>query len=442
MATASSVISVAIVGDSKKFQKAVGGADKSAKGLAGSLKGAAVGIGAALAGLFAINKAFDFLGDSLNEADRAGDALSNLNRLIGKVETKKLDKVADDFHDLGLASTDVLELSVGFARMARAIGLRPGLIGDYADDVAAVAKALSLTDEKGRDAAFFVETIGKFIQGPNKVRQGNILGIKVSEARAIKEALKETGKASADMLTPAELAAARLKIAIQKLQPEVDKALESPDLELRQEQIQARIKELQRDIGEGLSPIIADLLKNLLDISESEWVADMMKGVDVVKDGIGKLQIGLQRVQDSEAFQSLLKGIDVVRETIPQLVTNFQEGWGKVEDALLPFDEAIGGIPEDLQQIVDGAGELATSFGKAVDQMITDLGNFLAPLARIQDIINQIFGSDHTAHFTVVESGTRAGGNVPGRGGDRSTSDAVRREAERNGQSRVGRDNT
>jgi len=439
MATASSVISVAIVGDSRKFQNAAKGAGKSAKGLGTSLKGAAVGIGAAFAGLFAISKGFEFIGDSLGEADRAGDAVSNLNRIIGTVNTKKLEAAADDFLKLGLSSNDVLELSVGFARIAKAIGLKPNLITDYADDVAAVGKAMSLVDEKGRDAAFWVEAIGKAADKPGGGRAAKLLGINVNEAKVIAKALKDTGKASADMLTPAEKSSARFLIIMQKLAKVVPEALANPDLELKQEEMGARIEELQKKIGIGLQPIVADLLTNLLNISESEWVADMMKGVDVVRDGIGNLNKGLQAVQDSEAFQALLKGIDVVRETIPILVTDFQEGWGRVEEALLPFDEAIGGIPEDLQQIADGAGELATSFGKAVDQMITDLGNFLGPLARIADIIGQIFGSDHTAHFTVVESGTRSGGNVPGRGpSDRATSDAVRRQAERNGGPRVG----
>ena len=87
MARASSVISVAITGDSKKLQGALKGADKGVKNFGSSLKGAALGIGAALAGVFAVSKGFDFLQGSLQEADRLGDSVSNLNRIIGKVNT-------------------------------------------------------------------------------------------------------------------------------------------------------------------------------------------------------------------------------------------------------------------------------------------------------------------------------------------------------------------
>ena len=108
MARASSVISVAITGDSKKLQGALKGADKGVAGFGKSMKSAALGIGTALAGVFAVSKAFDFVQGALGEADRLGDSVGNLQRIIGKVNTAKLQKTANAFLDLGLSSAGVL----------------------------------------------------------------------------------------------------------------------------------------------------------------------------------------------------------------------------------------------------------------------------------------------------------------------------------------------
>lgn len=430
MARASSTISVAITGDSRKLQGAIKGADKSMQGFAGSVRSAGGTIIKALAGVFAVSKGFEFLQGSIEQSDRLGDSVDNLNRIVGKVNTKKIEAAADDFLKLGLSSADVLELSVGFARIAKAIGLRPKMITKYADDVAAVGQALALVDEKGRSAAQWVEIIGKAAAIPNARKPLQALGITISEAGVIKQALEQTGKATADQLTKAELSSARFLAIMRKLKTVIPEALANPDVELKQVQLQARIEELQGKIGMGLQPVIADLLQSLVDISEAEWVGSMMQGVDKVKAAIPGLVTdfneGLDLVRSKVApiSKDFMEGIALVRGAIPALWTDFTEGFDVVGDLI---DGWVTDFGEGFDIISQGAQDLAGSIdvtfglmGKSVEEMLT-------PLARVADALRSI--------ISLFDNGQRAFQVSTGRTprGDRALSNAIIRERTRNG---------
>lgn len=434
MARASSTISVAITGDSRKLQGAIKGADKSMQGFAGSVRSAGGTIIKALAGVFAVSKGFEFLQGSIEQSDRLGDSVANLNRIVGKVNTKKIEQAADDFLKLGLSSADVLELSVGFARIAKAIGLRPKMITKYADDVAAVGQALALVDEKGRSAAQWVEIIGKAAAIPNARKPLQALGITISEAGVIKQALEQTGKATADQLTKAELSSARFLAIMRKLKTVIPEALANPDVELKQAQLQARIEELQGKIGMGLQPVIADLLQNIIDISESEWVDDLVKGIEVLQ---GKhdvpifedLKLGILTVQTTwdvlvrdlgEGWQVFMDATGLAGTTFDGLVTDLEEGWQVIVDATQPFIDALASVPEHVYAIGDVVGSV--------------FGDMLTPLAKVADALRTIISLFDTGQQAFQTSTGRTPRGSPGSGnGDRNTYNSWRRENDRNG---------
>ena len=432
MARASSVISVAITGDSKKLQGALRGADKGVAGFGSSMKKAALGIGSALAGIFAVSKAFDFVQGALQEADRLGDAMSNLNRIIGKTNTKKLQGTANAFIDLGLSSQEVLELSVAFARIGRTIGISPHIIGRYADDVAAVAQSLSLVDENGRGAAEWVAIISKVAAKPT-LKSAKDLGLSLQaiEKATIKLAVQETGKLPKD-LSDADKAAARLKVILQKLKPIIEDTLANPDVELKQKVLGAKIEELQGQLGTGLQPIVADILQNILDISKSEWVDDMVKGIEVLqgkhdvpifedlKTGIATVQAALDVVNE--------EGSADIKELQDAFTVQLPAGIDVAAKAVKPLVDALDGIGKAS---IDVQNDIASLLGK-IFSFVTDAKSVLGPLA---SLINDIFAGDHTARFTVVAPGQRTGRGSPGSGGqtDAQISASLRRQRERNG---------
>jgi hypothetical protein len=439
MARATSTISVAITGDSKKLQGALRGADKGVKGFAGSMKGAALGIGTALAGVFAVSKGFEFIQGALGEADRLGDSVSNLNRIIGKVNTKKIQKTADAFIDLGLSSADVQELSVGFARIAKSIGISPHIIGRYATDVAAVAQSLSLVDEHGRDAATWIEMIAKAAAKPS-FKTAKDLGINLARVEKLTNllALKETGKKSAKDLTPAEKAAARLKVILNELKPLIAETLANPDVELKQKILGAKIEELQGKIGQGLQPVVADLLQNIIDISESEWVDDMVKGIET-----------LQGKHDVAVFEDLKTGIATVQAAIgiavdegsadiKQLQDAFTvqlpAGIQVAADALSPFNDAVQDVTDTITDLAGAFVDLPETIGGALDValraivgFVTDAKGLIGGLIDLMGHLGNVPGSSSGIH-----SG-RVGGIGPASLTDQQISDAITRQRRRNG---------
>lgn len=374
MATASSVIKVSIIGDASKLKKSIGQANAGVGGFQSNVKKAAFGIGAALGGLFAISKGFEFIGDSLNEADRLGDSMDNLNRIIGKVNTAKLREAADEFQDLGLSSQDVLELSVGFARIAKAAGLKPGLIADYADDVAAVAQALSLVDEKGRDAQQIVDIIAKAIRKPftGKSKELGILGIKASEARVIKEALEASGKVNPDNLTDAELAAARLMIIMDKLKTVIPEALANPDLEMKQAEMNARIEELQGQLGTAIAPVLADSLQGLMDVLDN--FSDMWQTTWGPNFALGKLTAEI--AMDS-LVASLSEDVAQIQGFFETLVADLSEDFAQIEVGINNLNATFSA---DFAEIEAGARWLA-------GQLSGILGTIGDILANINDAL-------------------------------------------------------
>ena len=410
MAGATSVISVAIVGDSKKFQKAVGQADKSAKNLGTSMRRTAIGIGAGIAGLFAVSKVFDVVGDAVNEADRLGDATANLNRIIGSVNTAKIAETADDFLKLGLSSQDVLELSVGFARIARAAGLSRGKIAKYATDVSATAQAMALVDEKGRTAATWIEIIGRAASKPATTRSMAALGLNLKETRVQAEALSATGKKSADSLTKQELAAARLKLIMEGLAPVLkDATANMSDLERQRAEMGARLEEGLGKFGVAITPGLIEIMDWLLKI-----VDEIPKWVEWFKLGFTTVQVALGVLGDQFRDSEVGKFLIWTQEQIPQWIEWFELGFDRVSKAL---------------------GELVVDFQEGFAMAEGFVRDLLGPLATVAGIIDQIFGADHTATFTVVAPGTRISRNAPGSGprNERNTTNDNRDFNNRNG---------
>ena len=290
MARASSVISVSIIGDAKKLIAATKTADAATGGLVksglktfGLLAGAGIGI----------DKAFDFVQDSVKEADRLGDATSRLNRLIGKADTQKLAEMAENFHNIGLSKQDVLELGANFATVVAPLELNPGLVGDFADDVAATAAAMSLVDAEGRDPSVFVDLIGKAAGGAAKPLKE--LGISLSDSEVEARALKDSGKDLPGQLTDTEKATARLHIIMEKLAPVLrDAAGASTDVETKQRDLQAQTETLAGKLGEELSPALNDVLGFLLHIASHDWGNDFAR----IAWGVGEILTPIARAND------------------------------------------------------------------------------------------------------------------------------------------------
>lgn len=323
MATADSIIRVSIIADAQKLQKGFKDADKATGGFLGSAAKVAGGV-------LAIDKGFELIGDALGKADAVGDAMSRLEFTIGKVNADKLHDMAFDFEHIGLAAPDVLALEGAFAGIGTAIGLNKDDIANFADDVITIADKLSDQDPAGRDAAFFVDAIGKAAGGATKPLKD--LNIAVDENAVVQRAMHDSGKDNPKLLTDSEKAAARFHIIMEKLNPVLDDATKgTQDLGDKQATLRAKFDNAMTRIGEGLQGPLADLLT---------FFADELDAIDNAIDG----------------WKSFGK---VIEETAGEMVTPL----GKVRDLIQDIKSGIAFISGN-PVIPPGGAIPVTGFGR------------------------------------------------------------------------------
>ena len=255
MASASSVIRVSIIGDAKKLTGALSQADKATGGLLASTAKLA-------AGAIAIERvgtvAADFIGDSIQEFDRLGDATFNLQTQIGDL-AGPLIETADQFTRIGASKQDIIEMEARFADLATATGLTNTEIAIFADEAAATAAAMALLSDK--DPSETLDLISKAAGGSAK-------------------AAKELGVSLLSGVDPAT----QLANILQQLKPKLDAATTGTmDLEQQQKAMEARIETLQAQFGEALNPVLLDF-----------W-----EGLTLAADAMGGIPEDLKQIEDA-----------------------------------------------------------------------------------------------------------------------------------------------
>jgi ABC-type transporter Mla subunit MlaD len=261
MATGDSVIRVSIIGDAKKLTGALKEADKSTGGLLKSTAKLAAGGFLAFQG---VGQAFDFLKTSTEEADRLGDAMDRLRLQVGPEFTGQLEKTAGAFTKIGASSQDMLELEAIFADFGTTAGITDAKIAGTAESVAALATALTLSDDSGRDANAMLDLITKAAGGSAK-------------------AAKELGVTLLDNVD----ASTQLDNIMAQLKPKLDEATTGTgDLEQSQRELQARTEDLSAKLGEKLAPALDTVLGFILD--EIDAIPKAIAGFGMLDDAIGR----------------------------------------------------------------------------------------------------------------------------------------------------------
>jgi hypothetical protein len=299
-----STILVKILGDAKGLTGALTTADAGLGGTAKKLAGGLIALGAVKLG-------FDALGDALDQADRLGDATSRLDLQLGALAAP-LEATAGGFAKLGQSRQDMLELEATFADIGTKAGIADPLIAGSAEQVAKIAAAASLLGDQ--DAATIVDEIGKAAAGSSKPLGD--LGVSLELADVQARALADTGKTSAKSLTDNELAAARLELILEQLQPKLDDVTgSSADLEGGQRALQARIETLSGSIGDKLSPAMAGVLQFIND--EIDAIPGAIQGWQLLGKAIedfGRFALGpLGNVRDALGGIGDLQG-NIIRQ--------------------------------------------------------------------------------------------------------------------------------
>lgn len=358
MARADSTVRVNVLGDARSLQRAAGDSEKAVGGIGKAAKVA----GGIIAGAFAADALLDFAQTALGEADRIGDATARLEAQLGDL-SGPLIEAAGNMEKLGQSRQDVLELEARFTDLATAAELTDKQIAAGAASASEAAAALALLGLGGGDAATVLDLIGKAVGGSAKPLKE--LGISLSDTEVEARALADTGKDSAEALTDNELAAARLALIMEKLQPRIAAVTQgSGDLEQRQAELQARWETLTGKIGQGLEGPLTDLL---------EWILHGIDGWEAMSGAIRDVNQDLDRIEGQagdvvRVLRELLRLISQV-PFVPGagLLGQFGTPGGNRPANNPPHPgvtvQVQGGSPEVIEQAVRNAIVHATGHG-------------------------------------------------------------------------------
>lgn len=295
MARASSIISVSIIGDAKKLIGAVGDADRATGGL---VKSTVKVVG----GTIAVKKGFDILNDSLDEADRKGDAITRLQQSVGKIDTQKLEDTAGNFTEIGASSQDMLELEAAYADLAKSAGIAAPDIATSAEKMAIAAVAAARIHEE--DPSAIIDAIGKASGGATRGLKP--YGVDLTEAAVQQRAMHDTGKDNPKLLSDTELAAARTALILDGFAGITsDAALASEDLHDKQSILGAKVEEVGGKMGEFAEGPLTDVLQFILD--EIDAIPAAVDGWGMLGDAIFKF--GSEALAPLAAVNDLLQDI-------------------------------------------------------------------------------------------------------------------------------------
>lgn len=300
---ASGRIDVAINGDPKDLQRALGDADRS---LGGFSKGQVAAAGAAIAGVFATERILDFGRTALAEGDRVGDALARLEGQVGGPLTEAIDNAAGGLEHLGQSRQDVLELSAAFADTATALGQGAPDIATWATKAAELAAALEL--QGVGDAAGNIDLIGKAAAGSERALR--TLGVNLEDAAVESRALHDSGKDNPDLLTDSELAAARYAIVLETLQTRLgDTSQANGDLEQSLSEVDAKLETLTGKVGQAVEGPLNALLT---------WTLQGIEGWELYIERLGQV---------ADAVRSLDGPVGAAIDILSEL-------WAQIERAI------------------------------------------------------------------------------------------------------------
>jgi hypothetical protein len=274
VARADSTIRVNIIGDAKSLTKAADKAEGSVKGMNSQL----MKVGGIIAGSFVAKELVDFGATAVQEADRVSDAAGRIESQLGALAGPLTD-AADGFAKVGASEGDMLILEAKLIDVGTALQITDQHLASVADDAALTAAALSLITDT--DADTWMDLITKAAGGSEKALKA--LGISVTDTEVVTRALADTGKDNAEALTEGELAAARLDLVLEKLNPRIQETITGTgDLEQKQAELEARVETLQGKIGEKLTPVLEDMLDFVLrGIDGWEMLGGALEGAKV-----------------------------------------------------------------------------------------------------------------------------------------------------------------
>lgn len=378
------VAEVEIRPDSTNFgKKAETDISRSMGGAADSVGKSAKLMGAALAGVFAVDKVIGFAGSVITAASDMGETLSKSKNVFGDQATAIEKWASTSAVSFGISKQAALAATAQYGDMFKQLGFT----GDAAKNASTnlIKTAADLGSFHNVDPSDVLQRIGGALRGEFDSLQQLIPNL--NAARVETEAMAASGKKNAAELTAQEKATATLAI-IQK-----DGALAANDfaetsggLANRQRILAAQFEDVKAKIGAGLLPVMTALagfvLKNMIPAFESvSRIFGTVKGS--LNAFTGAFKAGGDDITSS-GFNGKLesvglagrKAFDEASSSVSAFVGAFKAGGNDITSS--GFNGQIEGVALQARAVVDGAlvaiRELWRIFGDDLIERVRIIG--------------------------------------------------------------------
>ena len=374
MAAGSSVINVAILGDAKKFKKAVGEAsDKLGKFgtkvgnvSANVVKGFGV-MGAAAGGLAVV------VGKQLFDV---GEELVALDQKIGTVFSGESLNTVTDWADevaarMGLTSTQAAGLAANAGDLLKPMGFTADQAADMSTEIIGLAGALSEWSGGQRGVEETAEILSKALLGERDSLKS--LGIAINQAEVDQRALIIAQQAGRDAITQQDKALATQALILEKSTDAQEAyAAGGNRLTAAQNQLKAAFGELQEDLARKLLPLFAqaaDIVVKLIDVFDEEGLGGVISKVsERIREAwpVIKAQLAVW----AKGF------IDWIKEVGPPFLAALGQ-------FLLDFGKWFinDGLPVIIEKLEEWAKAFTDWIVQVIPPFVTKLGEFIAAFA-------------------------------------------------------------
>jgi len=242
-------IKIEILGDDKSIRKAFGRVDK---GVGGLLKPLA-GMGAAIAGVFAVNRLKGFGGELFNLARDITDVTRKVNTVFGD-QADEVNRWADSLNEsFGVTANQVALMGANVADLLKPMGFTTRAATDMSKEIVELAPALAEWSGGMLNASQVSGILSKAMLGE---REGlKALGISINQAEVDMRALQVAQKDGRTEFNEMDKAIATQQLIFEKsADAQAGYVTGTETLAGQQNLLKARFAELKESLAKGLTP--------------------------------------------------------------------------------------------------------------------------------------------------------------------------------------------